>query len=713
MKTPPFLLFAALLFWGWQSDFLIVGASLGALLELPRLVKFRWDLDDTDFNRIWSFCFLLNVVLAGYVFTNNDAGGLDGMLHGNTVTAAAKSAGLTTTRFLRWLPLTTFAFVAAQIFNERPSVPLTAISLVLRWRRRHGDRAFAGRYQDISYPFFFVCVFSAGIHANTGGQIYFWGQGFLIAWALWAVRSRRMGIFSWLLALAAVFALGFSGMAGINRAQGAIQNFNAQWLASFFGQHTDPLQSLTSMGRIGRLKLSARIVIRVEPQRPGDAPPYLREASYRNYGAQNLTWYAGGQKDFEPLSPETDNTTWILLPEKKPASAVNLACYLNGRSADGDPEGLLPLPGGCARLENVPPYMILKANKNGAVLAAGRGLMIFDARHGPGAALDSPPDAASTNRFDLGVPTNEIPALQKIISEINLAADADDSEKRRAVEKFFLNQFTYRTWQGTEKLATRDASPLTKFLLTSRSGHCEYFASATVLLLRQMGIPARYAVGYSVHEARGSGFVVRERDAHAWCLAWNRATKTWDDFDTTPASWVAIETRRTAGEEWLADLRAWVVFQLAKLRWRQAQLQQYIFWSLIPVMLVLLYHIVFRRRGKLRGAKNTNKNVASVHLPGLDSEFYALEKKLAARGVPRQPGEPLAVWLERALAGPALAPLRPPLAELLRLHYAHRFDPAGLTAEQRARLKLAAAACLEKIALIRAQQIRPDPDPRS
>ena len=36
--------------------------------------------------------------------------------------------------------------------------------------------------------------------------------------------------------------------------------------------------------------------------------------------------------------------------------------------------------------------------------------------------------------------------------------------------------------------------------------------------------------------------------------------------------------------------------------------------------------------------------------PGLDSEFYQIENKLAARGVPRQPSEPLADWLERAQA---------------------------------------------------------------
>ena len=69
------LLGAALLFWGWQADFLIVGASLGVVLESSRVIRARWDLDDADFNHIWCLCVLLVVALAGYVFTTNEAGG--------------------------------------------------------------------------------------------------------------------------------------------------------------------------------------------------------------------------------------------------------------------------------------------------------------------------------------------------------------------------------------------------------------------------------------------------------------------------------------------------------------------------------------------------------------------------------------------------------------------------------------------------------------
>jgi transglutaminase-like putative cysteine protease len=458
---------------------------------------------------------------------------------------------------------------------------------------------------------------------------------------------------------------------------------------------------MTSMGDIGDLKLSAKIVIRLQPKIVGEVPAYLHEASYRTYNPRSRTWYAGGTVNdpFDIVQPETDNTSWILISGKTNSASVNIACYLDGRSPDGDSEGVLPLPSGCSRLENLTEFVgvyALKKNKTGAVLATGPGLMIFDARYGPGASVDSAPDT-STNNFDLNVPSDELPALDAVISEIKISLGDDDQKKLLTVERFFAANFTYSTWQGEDKKATTNATPLTRFLLTSRSGHCEYFATSTVLVLRRLGIPARYAVGYAVHEASGSGYVVRERDAHAWCLAWNAATKSWDDFDTTPASWVAVESGRASFLDWLSDLKSWLGFQFEKFRWRQAHLQQYIFWSLIPVLAVLLYHIIFRRRGKLKSLKGKNENVAPVIWPGLDSEFYQLESKLAARGLPRQPSELLSDWLERALMEPALADLRAPLQKLLQLHYRHRFDPQGLNVDEREKLKREVKDCLDAL----------------
>ena len=451
----------------------------------------------------------------------------------------------------------------------------------------------------------------------------------------------------------------------------------------------DPMQTTTAIGQIGRLELSGRIVIRLWTDNHEAPPGYLREASYRVYNSPKRSWYAGtARSDFANLASETNQTTWILLLNKTNTASVNLACYLPGG------EALLPLPTGSGRLENLYAY-ILQENSEGAVLAQGPGLVIFDARYGPGATSDSAPDT-STNLLDLTVPTNEAPALDRVVSEMNLTGK-DESQTLRAVYAYFQNHFTYSVWQGPEKSAATNETPLAHFLLTSHSGHCEYFATATVLLLRELKIPARYAVGYAVHEKSGHGYVVRERDAHAWCLVWNAQTRTWEDFDTTPASWVATESKRASAWQWLSDFRSWIGFQIARLRWGQGNLREYILWALVPVLALLLYQIFFRR-GRRRQQRKGDKNAGIViDWPGLDSEFYLLETKLAARGVPRQPGELLSIWLERALEEPALKDLRQPLLELLQLHYRHRFDPRGLSAQQREVLTREVKTCLDAL----------------
>jgi transglutaminase-like putative cysteine protease len=521
----------------------------------------------------------------------------------------------------------------------------------------------------------------------------------LILWALWPLRPRRFGFGHWGVALVVVSTLGFFGQLGINQIERLVQNFNAQWMSRFFPPRTDAAQSTTAIGQIGEMKLSPRIVVRLEPENVGLVPAYLREACYRTYSVRNQTWYAGGsQNDFESIShAPNDDSTWLLMASKTNTRSVSIASYLNGRSREtGEPEGLLPLPSGSSRLEKLPVYS-LKINKTGAVLASGPGLLIFQAHYGSGATADSPPDIGSTNQFDLNVPTNEVAALSQVIADMHLTG-TNDAQIRLGVASFFATKFSYSLWQGPEQAAGGTDTPLTKFLLKNRSGHCEYFATATVLLLRSLGIPTRYAVGYSVHEPSGSGYVVRERDAHAWCLAWDRQAGMWVDFDTTPASWVAMEGQHAAFTDWISDARSWLVFQFEKLRWRQANLRQYILWTLTPVMAVLVYFIIFQRRTQARSGKKIPPREAPVVWPGHDSAFYRLEKMLAARGLPRAPDDSLADWLERTLTEPALAGQREPLRDLLQLHYRYRFDPRGLSESEIKSLALNADAVMTALA---------------
>ncbi len=51
MRLPPWLLGATLLFWGWQTGFVIAGVIMAAAVEGPRLVKARWEFSDEDLAR--------------------------------------------------------------------------------------------------------------------------------------------------------------------------------------------------------------------------------------------------------------------------------------------------------------------------------------------------------------------------------------------------------------------------------------------------------------------------------------------------------------------------------------------------------------------------------------------------------------------------------------------------------------------------------------
>jgi protein-glutamine gamma-glutamyltransferase len=733
MKPPPLLLGATLLFWGWQIGLPWVGAALGVLVEAAWVLKARWDLADEDFERIWTLCSVLLLAGALYAFTANEGVSTFGALVNDANFQTQRQATLATARtaanLLRWLPIIFFPFLLAQTFNTRATIPLTTISHIMqrRWKlaRQAGENPGVSRGFNIGYPYFCMALLSASFHPANDNS-YFWGFSGLLVWALWGLRSRRYSPAVWASIILTVVAAGYFGQRGVNQLQRYLESFNAQWLARFMRRADDPFQSRTAMGRIGQLKLSDRIVIWLEPQTPRDVPPYLREASFRLYDRQ--AWLAGSSRD--DFTPVTENppgsAAWALVPGKRTFYTVNVACYLDG-TQDGLAAGLLPLPSGTARLDHCPAFS-MKANTAGAVLAQGPRLLLFNAHFGPGATHDAPPGVntirggSRTNapgpdpgleiledepgrgegpprlrrraiNEDLDVPEREQPALDAIIEELQLR-DRPLQEVLPAVANFFDENFSYSLWQNPPRLRDTNATVLSRFLQQTRSGHCEYFATATALLLRQLEIPTRYATGFAVNEKDGAGYVVRLSDAHAWTLVWDAEKEHWFDFDTTPASWVELDRNRASSWRWLGDAWARVKFEFAKFRSGQGKARQYLVWIIAPGLLLLLYQILFRRG---RSRKKTARSDAEflTQWPGLDSDFYQLEQRLAAGGLPRGPAEPLRDWLLRLSAAPEWQPLRTPLEELLRLHYRHRFDPVGLTDSERQRLRQETKRCLE------------------
>lgn len=73
------------------------------------------------------------------------------------------------------------------------------------------------------------------------------------------------------------------------------------------------------------------------------------------------------------------------------------------------------------------------------------------------------------------------------------------------------------------------------FLFRQKSGNCTNFASAAVVMLRTVGIPARLATGYLAHEWDESNTIatIRANDYHAWVEVYFPGYG-WIEFEATP-----------------------------------------------------------------------------------------------------------------------------------------------------------------------------------
>ncbi len=86
------------------------------------------------------------------------------------------------------------------------------------------------------------------------------------------------------------------------------------------------------------------------------------------------------------------------------------------------------------------------------------------------------------------------------------------------------------------------------FLHESDTGYCVHYASAAAVLLRCLGVPARFVNGY-VTETQADGWaVVTQADAHAW-VEYYVPEEGWKLLDPTPASEEEAEISEAESEE--------------------------------------------------------------------------------------------------------------------------------------------------------------------
>ncbi len=643
--TPPFLIGCALLVWGWQCDFILYAIAMAVLLESAQFIHWRTPITDKEFNHISDLSSVIFMVVVVYVF------------------ATRSYYGIFT--ILALLPFLFFLLLLAQTWSVQGNIKPGALFISMRKLNPDGP-GFNNQGIDLSFPYLMVCIISASA-GNQQENLFFIFVIALVTWALWALRPRRTGKYLWLSLLVIAIATGYAGQLGLHRLQQLSEATFLQWFEQFMWRSRDPNRTTTAIGSLGKLKLSDRIMVRVDTHgKKLSNPLYLREASYNNYGYGVWTNF---QHTLRLIDPLPQGRHWIINDQITGDERISISFYMD------DQKAIIPVPMGLSSISKVNAIEIEHSPYGSLSMELNPGWVKYDAIFDYDHIDDAPP-----GKEELELP----PVYQKELAELadQLGLEMQSPAQRvETVKRFFADNFVYSLTQ-TERYPR--GKYLSKFIFETRKGHCEYFATATTLLLRAAQIPTRYVVGYAIDEYSPleGQYIGRARHVHSWVLAY--VDNHWQMIDTTPSIWAPLEAMERSFIEPLVDLWSWISYKLST--WdaddMDSKTSSIYYWLLVPVLLYYLWRMFIKDRVQNIKRRAEEKKI-TMRLAGTDSAFYQLLPALEARYVPRKPGETLTAWLtmiEKNIPGTELR-------NLLALHYRYRFDPVSLSKAEKQTLE--------------------------
>lgn len=283
------------------------------------------------------------------------------------------------------------------------------------------------------------------------------------------------------------------------------------------------------LGDLGKIRSDPAVMLRVQTV-AGKAPPagdaYFQGLAFDRFDGRRWSMAAPERLPVEgepsrgmPLAARGEPDLVQRILREPVASGVLFGA--------GEP---LALEGGTGRLER---------DANGALYAPQTADQRV--RYALGVRSRQPDDAALAG--DRSLPPKHgdrylgLPDLDAGIGELGrriVAQAPSDIARARALERWLRDNGRYSDTPPPEDPAD-PRSPLERFLLGGREGHCEYFASAMVVLARGQGLSARLVNGFAGgRQNRVGDFVeLTGSDAHAW-VEIHFAEHGWVRFDPTP-----------------------------------------------------------------------------------------------------------------------------------------------------------------------------------
>ena len=626
----------ALLFWGWQIEQFWLGLLLSGVLLITLLFQGKFNFRLDAFFLMADFCALIGFAIFSFLWIDDRAS-----------TAVYPTLAL--------LPVASLPLLLIQLLDQRGKTPVSSLMFL--------KRKLKTSWFDF-IPAYTVMTLFAAATAKPKGYLFFAGI-VLFALALTLNRIARLPFKSKLSAVG-LFVVG--GMLAVMLQQG-MQGWQQQLEASFHRwlmlQH-DTSQTATAIGEVGHLKLSDEIVLRVEPKSGRHFPMLLRKSSYVRY--HKGTWFGSSWQD---KKAKLDLEGWHLdhdAPQKIAFGDEIFESEMTFYQSFPKSRGVLSLPAKSRTLSNLAADSVL-IKQGGSVWAEGlpafAGFTVGYDLKGMHQLLES------SDEKDLVVPKAEQSAIAQVARSLDLYQlhhEKGDMAVLNALSLYFLKEFKYSTFLADE---TIDESALASFLLQKKSGHCELFASATVLLLREVGIPARYAVGYSMHEWDDDAkmYLVRKRHGHAWAVA--EVDGVWRSVDNTPPDWTMIESSLQSPMQGLKDFFSKLFFNFKKWRYSDEEESDWLWLTLLGVLFVILaYRVLSQVKVEEQAVEHRRKLQDKVESPWLQ-----LESLLAEQEKKRLHGETLCHWLKR-IEMESLLPL-------VNLYYRQRFGLFELSEDER------------------------------
>ncbi|MDK1023556.1 MAG: transglutaminase-like domain-containing protein [Gammaproteobacteria bacterium] len=633
MRLPLYIQGVAILCWGWQVEMLLYAIPMALLLELKSHVNRRWVFSQKEFYLLADITSVVLVGLVVYYF------------------ATAR-----VTHFLFFLvqvmPMVFYPLVLARNYSTTEKLTLDVFFYSIR-----NDAMSKPGILELDHIYVGICLVAMSTQVDSRSW-YLLVAAALVAWVLYVNRPARYNPAIWLSLMAMVLAVSIAGVVTLRESHLLLKKKSADWLAGLIRSQTDPFKTQTALGRVGELKLSDQILFRVAMSDRSSEPLLLHEASYDTPWDNDWMLLKPGFKRVQ--QPQQDTWRW----HKRDPSEQTLTFYLEY----DDDKGLLPVPQNAVAVEG---FKAVELNKSayGAVRAIGiTPQPDYRVHYLDGVEINSLPESSDWRL------TEEQKDIFRRVIDVDAEILLRPEQRVQHVEQFF-EDFKYRLYQPEMEFAS---SPMENFLNVTRAGHCEYFASATAMMLRTVDIPARYVVGYSVQEYSPmiGMYIVRSRHAHAWVIAYFQ--NRWHVVDTTPSIWLETETQESAYYQPVLDLIANMLF-MARHWWnQQTEDAKTLGWLLLAV--ALFFFLIWRMMGSPQiklGSAETDA-VISMEYPGTESPFYRIKSVLEQQGMWRYKGESLSHWIARIN--------RDELLDLLPIHYKWRFDPTGASVSDKKRL---------------------------